>query len=135
MKDIKNKSQGDRWKKDDGVEFSISGVDKGKPATYVVRSYVNGIVHSITDAGASASAAERLGKGVRYVSKIIEKPTRGWIGEWAIPLDAIGIKPKPDLKVPFNMCAFVNEYDNWHCWEGTQGETWQVDKAGILQFK
>jgi hypothetical protein len=59
----------------------------------------------------------------------------GWIGEWAIPLDAIGLKPEPDTKVPFNMCAFLNEYGKWHCWEGTLGESWQVDKAGSLLFK
>ena len=75
------------------------------------------------------------GPGVKYMAKVLERPRRGWIAEWAIPLDALGIKPKPDLKVPFNMSAYINEYDNWHCWEGTQGETWEVDRAGALQFK
>jgi hypothetical protein len=135
MFNIAHISKGYIWGKDDGVEISISGFDKGKPATFVVRGYVNGTVQSVTDAGASAEAAKRLGKGVRYVAKIMEKPGKGWICEWAIPLEAVGLKPKPDMKVPFNMCAFVNEYDKWHCWEGTLGESWEVDKAGILQFK
>ena len=68
----------------------LKGCDKGKPATYVIRAYVNGTLQSVTDAGVTGPAAERLGKGVRYVSKIMEKPRKGWIGEWAIPLDAIG---------------------------------------------
>ena len=65
----------------------------------------------------------------------MEKPRKGWIGEWAIPLNAIGLKPKPDMNIAFNMCAFINEYDKWHCWEGTLGESWQVDQAGVLQLK
>ena len=135
MKDINNISGGEKWKKDDGVEIAIAGIDKGKAVTFVIRAYANGKIQSVTDAGASELAAGRLGKGVKYVSKIIQKPTKGWIGEWAIPLDALGLKPKPGLKVAFNMCAYVNEYDNWHCWEGTQGESWQIDEAGILRFK
>lgn len=135
MFDVNNISKGDKWGKDDGVEISISGFDKGKPVTYVIRGYVNGSVQSVTDAGAAVSSAERLKKGVRYASKIMEKPKRGWIGVWVIPLNAIGLRPKSGLKASFNMCAYVNEYDKWHCWEGTLGETWEVDKAGILQFK
>ena len=72
MFDIANISQGDKWGKDDGVEISIGGFDKGKPATFVIRAYVNGTVQSVTDAGATKLAAERLGKGVRYVSKIMK---------------------------------------------------------------
>jgi len=126
---------GETWGKDDGMEISLGGFDKGKPLTYVIRAYSNGTLQSVTDAGASAIAADRLGKGTKYVSKIREKPGKGWIGEWAIPLEAVGLKPKPGLTLSFNMCAFVNEYDNWHCWEGTQGESWQVSKAGILLLK
>jgi hypothetical protein len=135
MFDIANLSMGETWGKDDGVEISVGGLDKGNPMTFVIRSYCNGIVQSTTDAGATPVAAERLRKGTRFVSKIMEKPRLGWIGEWAIPLDALGLKPKTGLEIRFNMCAFINEYDNWHCWEGTLGESWQVGQAGILQFK
>jgi hypothetical protein len=133
MFDNANISKGDKWGKDDGVEISIGGFEKGKPSIFVIRAYVNGTVQSVTDAGATPIAADRLGKGVKFVSKIMTR--RGWVGEWAIPFDALGLKLKPDLKVAFNICAFINEYDNWHCWEGTLGESWEVDKAGWLQFK
>ena len=46
-----------------------------------------------------------------------------------------GVPLTKTRKVPFNMSAYINEYDNCHCWEGTQGETWEVDKAGTLHFK
>lgn len=135
MFDTKNISQGDRWKQDDGIEIAISGFDKGKPAIYVIRGYVNGKLQSVTDAGATASSAERLGKETRYASKIMERPRKGWIAEWAVPLNALGLKTKPDMETAFNISAFINEYDNWHCWEGTQGETWQVAEAGMLRFR
>ena len=134
MFDVNNISKGSRWKKDDGIEIAIKGMDKGKPMTYVIRTYVDGTVQSVTDAGASEQAAKRVSQGVKYMAKVLDRPRRGWIAEWAIPLDALGIKLKTDLKVPFNMSAYINEYDNWHCWEGTQGETWEVDKAGTLHF-
>lgn len=50
MFDIDNISMGNIWEKDDGVEISIAGFDKSKPATYVIRSYVDGTVQSVTDA-------------------------------------------------------------------------------------
>ncbi len=135
MFDTTNISKGNIWGKNDGMEISIGGYDKSNPVTFVIRSYFDGTVQSITDAGATVVAAFRLGKGISYASKMMEKPRKGWIGEWAIPLGALGLKPVPDTNVAFNACAFINEYDHWHCWEGTQGESWEVDKAGILRFK
>ena len=135
MKDTTNISIGSGWEKDDGIELAIKGIDRGKPATFVIRGYLNGIVQSVTDAGASLKTSGRLGKSIKYVSKIVRTPTRGWCGEWVIPLASLGLRPKPETKTAFNISAYVNEYDNWHCWEGTRGETWEVDKAGTLIFK
>jgi hypothetical protein len=134
MFDAKNISKGNTWKKDDGVEISIAGFEKGKPSTFVIRSYANGSKQSVTEGGATASSARQLADRVRYASKIGEG-VKGWNGEWAIPWDALGISPKPGMKVPFNICAFVNEYGKWRCWEGTLGESWEVDKAGTLLLK
>ena len=131
-------SQGSAWGKDDGIEISLGGLTgKGKPVTYVIRTYIDGTVQSVTDAGATAREAEHLGKEVRFIPKMKQKRGNGggWIAEWAIPFRAIGLKPKPNLKVAFNMCAYLNEYGKWHCWEGAQGESWQVDQAGMLLLK
>jgi len=129
-------SKGSTWGKDDGLEVSIAGkTSKGIPAIFVVRVYSEGTIQSITDAGAPAESAKRLGKEIRLkVNNYIPTRAGGWSCEWAIPFNALGIKPAPGLKISFNMCAFVNEYDNWHMWEGTPGKSWEVDKAGILQF-
>ena len=61
MFDAANISKGDKWGKDDGIEISVGGFDKSKPATFVIRSFVNGTVHSVTDAGLTAVSAQRLG--------------------------------------------------------------------------
>lgn len=138
MFNIDNASLGETWKKDDGIEIAISGFDKDKPCTFVLRAYLNGTVQSVTDAGTSAAAAGRLRKGVKYAAKPIENPragSSGWMAEWAIPLSLMGLKAESGTRAPFNISVFVNEYEKWHCWEGTQGETWEVDKAGFIEFR
>jgi len=55
--------------------------------------------------------------------------------EWAIPLDALGLKPQPGLKVPFNLTVYRSEDQVSRCWEGTRAESWRLDEAGTLQFK
>ncbi len=132
MYKVENLCKGEQWGKNDGIEISLIGNCKKNPVTFIIRSYANGVTQSITDGSATAKAAENLGKLVQYSSKVNKT---GWVGEWAIPLDAIGLCAKTNQKVAFNMCAFINEYGNWHCWEGTQGESWQADRAGILLFK
>lgn len=132
-------SKGTTWAKDDGVEICVAGkTADGKTANFLLRGYVDGSVQSITEAGAPAADAERLGKSVRLVTKVMKGHSgreKGWRGEWAIPFDALGLKPAAGLKVPFNMGAFYSEYGDWHCWEGTLAENWRLDQAGTLVLK
>ena len=131
--DIKKLRQGTAWGKDDGAEIAIAGkTPEGKPVTFVIRSYPNGTVQSVTDAGAPAVAAERLEKAIQFATTTWR---HGWRGEWSIPLQALGLEPKPGLKVPFNLVVFRSEDQIWRCWEGTLAESWQLDQAGTLQFK
>ncbi len=125
--------KGTTWGTDDGVEIAIGGrLPDGRPTTFVLRGYAGGTFESITVAGAPAAAATRLGKAVRCTTSVWP---HGWRSEWAIPLDALGIKPAPGLKVPFNVTAFRAEDGVWRCWEGTCAESWRVDQAGLLMFK
>ena len=130
-------SKGSTWGKDDGLEVCIAGeTSKGTPAIFVVRVYSDGTVQSITDAGAPAESAQLLGKELRTITADLKQiRPGGWSCELAIPFKALGLKPAPGLKVAFNMCAFVNEYDNWHYWEGTQGKDWNMEQAGILELQ
>ncbi len=132
-------SKGTSWAKDDGVEICLAGkTPDGKPANFVLRGYLDGAVQSVAEAGAPAAAAERLGKAVRLVTQVLKGRTgqaKGWRGEWAIPFEALGLKPAPGLKIPFNMGAFYSEHGEWHCWEGTLAENWRLDQAGTLLLK
>ena len=129
------------WGKDDGVEISLAGqTSEGKPVTFVVRGYPCGAVQSATDAGAPAEAAARLGQAVRFAARAISGSGgalfgKGWRAEWAIPFSALGLTPAPGLTVPFNMSAFCSEFGEWHCWEGTQAESWRLDQTGTLSLK
>lgn len=128
------------WGKDDGVEICIAGkTPDGKPATFIVRGYPCGALQSGTDAGAPADAAERVGKATRFAAGSIPGPGglfgKGWRGEWAIPFAALGLNPATDRRAAFNMAAFYSEFGEWHCWEGTLGENWRLDEAGMIELK
>jgi len=124
---------GTAWGKDDGAEICIAGrTTDGKPATFVIRGFAGGALQSVTDAGATADAAERIGKAVRFA---VSKWRHGWRGEWAIPWDALGLKPAPGQKIAFNIGVFRAEDGVWRCWEGTLAENWRLDQAGVLLFR
>ncbi len=124
---------GTAWDKDDGVEICIAGrTTDGKPATFVIRGFAGGSLQSVTDAGPPADAADRLGKAVRFT---VSKWRHGWRGEWAIPWNALGLRPEPGLKVAFNLGVFRAEDEVRRCWEGTLAENWRLDQAGVLLFK
>lgn len=137
VRDTKELRKGSTWKEDDGAEVCIAGkTADGKPVTFVVRGYAGGSFQSVTDAGAPAQAAKHLGDGVRYAAKAWKmRSGGGWRGEWAIPLNAMGLKPTPGSKIAFNIGVFRSECEEWACWEGTLAENWRLDEAGTLQFK
>ena len=129
------------WGKDDGVEICLAGkTPEGKPVAFVLRGYPCGAFQSAMDAGAPTDATERLGKAARFAAQAIPGSGgalfgKGWRGEWAIPFSALGLTPAPGLTVAFNMSAFCSEFGEWHCWEGTQAESWRLDQAGTLSLK
>lgn len=129
---------GSAWGQDDGVEICLAGQSPdGQPVTFVIRGFAGSAVQSVTDAGASAERAARLGKEVRFAARLTKgagTSLRGWCSEWAIPFSALGLKPAPGMKIAFNMSAFCSEFGEWHCWEGTLAESWRLEQAGTLQF-
>jgi hypothetical protein len=133
--DITKLRQGSVWGRDDGAEICIAG-DKG---TFVIRGFANGTIQSVTDGGVSAEEAARVGSTVRFAAKSYgefkEDWKSGWRGEWAIPLDALGIRPVPGLKIPFNIGIYRAEDGVRCCLEGTLAEDWRLDQAAMLQFE
>ena len=99
---------GGRWGEDDGVELAL-------PNGVKVRAFFSGRTE-VLPAGMSGvriwagrdPEAER-GRGNRNVGHY----------EFAVPWKALALVPKPGLKVAFNACAFVSEFGQFKCWEGT----------------
>ena len=127
---------GAKWGKDDGAEVCIAGkTPDGKPVTFVVHGFAGGTFESVTLAGAPADAAERLGKAVRFAAKPYGKTRGGWRCEWAIPWDALGLKPTRGQKIAFNLGVRHTEAGVWRCYEGTLAQNWRLDQAGTMQLK
>jgi hypothetical protein len=132
---------GTKWGKDDGAEVCIAGkAAHGKPASFVVHGFAGGACQSVTDAGAPADAAQRLGKVVHFVAKPYNEPYGdkrkcGWHGQWAIPWESLGLKPASGRKLAFNIGVFRSEDGVWRCWEGTLAENWRLDQAGVLRLE
>ena len=134
--DVTKLRDGTEWGKDDGAEIALAGkTADGETATFVLRGYPGGELQSVTDAGASAAEAERFGKAVRFAAKPYGKTRGGWRGEGAIPWSALGLKPEAGMKIPFNLTVYRSADNVWRCWEGTLGQSWQLDQAGTLQLK
>jgi len=141
MFDFAKLASGATWGQDDGMEVCIAGQGPdGRATTFVVRGFAGGQWRSVTDAGASAGAAERLGRAVRFAARPYSEPygdkrKSGWCGEWAIPWAALGLQPAPGLKLAFNLGVYRSEDQVWRCWEGTLAENWRVDEAGTMRLK
>ena len=133
--DIGKLSTGGRWGKDDGAEVCVAG----GAGTFVVRGFADGTCVSATDAGVSAEAAAKLGQAVTFAAKHYGKTKgdwkSGWRGEWALPFEALGIKPEPGKKVAFNVGVYRAEDGVWRCLEGTTAENWRLGQAAQIVFK
>jgi hypothetical protein len=141
--DVTKLTTGTKWGKDDGVEVCIAGqTPEGKPVVFVIHGFAGGAHESVTLAGAPADAAERLGKAVRFAVKTgIVKGNKAalfsgsWRSEWAIPWDALGLKPIAGRKIAFNLGVRRTEDNVWRCYEGTLRQNWRLDQAGTMQLK
>ena len=126
-------TRGSEWRSDDGAEVCIRGkTPDGKAVVWVVRGFAGGAHGSSTEAGASASATQALGRTVSFRATVGKK---GWQGEWAIPLKALGVTPTAASAIPFNLGIFRSESGEWINWVGTRGPTWKLEGAGLLRVE
>ena len=133
--DVTKLRKGSAWGQDDGTEICVAG----NQSIFVLHGFANETIQSVTDGGASAAAVAQLGRAVHFAAKSYGKTKgdwqSGWSCEWAIPFDVLGIKPKPGLKIPFNIGLYRAEDGVWSCLEGTLAENWKLDQAATLQLK
>ena len=129
VKDAATLKLGSTWVVDDAAEVCFQ--DRAGAASgpvFVVHGFAAGTHESVTEAGASATAAKALGAAVRFAARI---GTEHWTGEWTIPLKAAGIAYKPGSRLGFNVGVRRTETDEWIQWCGS-GATWRLTEAGLL---
>jgi hypothetical protein len=129
--------KGDVWGENDGLELAIAGkTPDGKPADFVIRLFAGNILQCPGIGRTTNKINRQLEKEIRFSSVVKPKQRSGggWYSEMAVPLHLLGIKAEPGLEVAFNLSSWCNEYGNWHCWEGTQGNSWDLEQAGLLRF-
>ena len=57
-----------------------------------------------------------------------------WSAEWEIPYSCLGVRAGSGAKVPFNLTVRKVAAKQWIMWQGTDGWSWQAEKAGLLQL-
>jgi hypothetical protein len=120
--------RGTTWGQDDGAEICFRDLSGAKPGPiFVVQGFASGASQSVDHAGAPSDLVEKLGRGIRFKSKIEDKQ---WTGEWAISLAAAGLQYKPGMKLGFNLGALRTENDEWIVWTGAMGPNWQLENTG-----
>jgi hypothetical protein len=125
--------RGSTWGTNDAVEIALQNPAAGKKApVLVLRGYTSGEFESSDEAGAPAAAVKRAARGVQYAAKVAS-PTR-WTCEWRVPFASLGVDPEKHKKLRFNLTVRKTAQNLWLMWEGTRGYSWQVDRAGILEW-
>jgi hypothetical protein len=122
--------RGSEWRVHDGVEVCLIDPQGAAPTfSYVSHGFASGIQQAVTDGGAGEAETLRFGEAIRYAATVGEK---AWTGEWAIPLAAADITPSPGLRLPFNLCTYRSESNQWLLWVGTKGAAWRLAEAGTI---
>lgn len=121
-------SLGSTWGKDDGVGLEL-------PNGVRVRGYLSG-ANELRPSAAGIRAWTGRDPAV--------DPKKPWqnqhVGhyEFAIPWTALGLVPKPGLKVRFNAFAYMSELGAFKCWEGAgaaPGGDSPAEPSGVLVLR
>ena len=127
----KQVTKGSSWRADDGAEVCVRGkTAQDKATTWVVRGYANGDYELSDEAGTPRATNAAVRAKVSF--KAVVKPNE-WIGEWRLPLSAMGVNTKG--AVPFNLGVFRSYDREWINWIGTKGPTWKLEEAGTLKLR
>ncbi len=121
------------WGSNDAVEIAIRHPASGdKASILVLRGYVDGSFESSGEAGASQAASERAAAGVSYAARVAGPAL--WTAEWRIPFASLGIDGTKPASLPFNLSVRKPAGDLWLMWQSTNGSTWLVENAGLLDL-
>jgi hypothetical protein len=125
------------WGQIDAVEFAFRNPDESHSLCYAdtifnIRGFPDGRSASVSDAGASAEAANAAGGALDFAARV---HADRWVGEWRIPLAVCGIDARKLRTLPFNVNVRRTADNSWMVWASTEGPIWDVDSAGIVDFQ
>jgi len=123
---------GRQWGKDDAVELAFQTPGRAKAPILILRGYASGYFESSDEAGAPPEAVRRAAEGVQYAAAVVS-PTE-WDCEWAIPLESLGLDVNRTRRAAFNLSVRKSAQPLWQMWCGTDGYTWDVSRAGFIEF-
>lgn len=123
-------STGSNWGRDDAVEVAVRNPARAQPIIIVLRGFTNGYHMSTTEAGAPYEDVIRAENESRYAAKILD-PGR-WSAEWRIPFAVLGIDPDHQNRLDFNLTVRKTAAPLWLMWQGTGGNSWLLDNAGVI---
>jgi hypothetical protein len=124
---------GNQWGQDDAVELALRNPAAGSNAPILVlRGFPSGHFESSEEAGAPAAAVKQAARGVLH--KATMKDARQWFSEWRVPWTSLGIDPAKHTRLQFNLSVRKTADEQWMEWQGTMGNTWQVENGGILEL-
>jgi len=122
---------GDRWGKDDAVEIALRPSRTGP--IFVFRGYGNGTGRF----GATRTPAEepkpRTAEGLLYAAR--RPASDRWTAEAYIPFRLVGLTTANQLpRTAFNLTVRKAADDLWLMWEGTGAHSYDVSRAGFIEF-
>ncbi len=128
-----NLKKGNQWGENDAMELAIRPGDTKAPVL-VYRGFASGHWLVSDENGTPAAAIEKARAGVQYAARAVEQGR--WSAEWRIPWTALGLSgpPAPGTKWPFNLSVRKVAGDLWVMWHGTGGNSYLVERAGVLEF-
>lgn len=124
--------KGDAWGEDDAVEIAIRKASETS-APLVFRGFPSGNWHVSDESGTPAAIITRAKNGVKYAARAVDQGR--WSAEWFIPWSSLGMTgASPGTRFAFNLTARKPAGDLWLMWRGTQGNSFLVENAGLLEI-
>ena len=123
---------GAKWGKSDAVEIALRRGGDAKAPILVLRGFAGGAFASSDEAKAPAEAVRQAAQGVQYAAKAVGPAL--WTCEWRVPFASLGIDPRKDRTLEFNLTVRKVADNLWIMWAGTGAYSWQVEQAGRLEL-
>ncbi|MBN8215066.1 MAG: right-handed parallel beta-helix repeat-containing protein [Spirochaetes bacterium] len=131
VRDMERLKKGETWGEDDGVEICLAVITEGTPISevFVLHGFYGGKADVSVEGASNPRAAKALGAALKFAPRPYNNI---WVGEFSLPLSALGVNYRSGLRLAFNAGVRRSENREWIVWVGTGGPTHAVDRAGVI---